>query len=596
MNKEEIKEEIIEFLSKEKPGAKVKNIYLWGSRWFGSFHKDSDYDFFIILEGYEQEEVQNVHHYISKDGKHCDLCLYNYDLFVGQLSHEMWAVPIFFVEEKEAILYSKLPFELKTMKLRRSVGLNVRINLELGMNQFQKDQLKCRKRIVYILRYFGFTYQIITFGKIVDWVQDLKFYQYLVKTTFKTWKDFEKEWIEIYKKFNSSLYEILNQFKKYNQIQKDILSTFDFIQERGLRSLYLDLSINTFKVKDNIYFLSITEHESPKNVNIVKECCGLLINSREDKKILKVISSPPKMILGHNHKYIEEIDWNSSEVYLFYDGIICTMYYFENEFKISNLNSYDSHNTMKNGKILSKAFWEIWDDKKYEFPKKDENCCYYFLLIDEPEFVNPNFKDIICVGWKELPNCKEKHIRELKYNWGYIEKVKTPESIQILEKKSKFLHEHRGYLLVDKHFNRSIVESQLIVNLTILLEEEILNKEFILLMIIIQSHDSKYLAENFPVKKEENSYKIIRENFHKLRQKVTESLNEIPDDCKNSKQSFNIYIEKFPRLIRSILNAINNYELKDFDEMFFYTQNGGVVDRRTKMLEKGFMEWVNGKQ
>jgi hypothetical protein len=110
---------------------------------------------------------------------------------------------------------------------------------------------------------------------------------------------------------------------------------------------------------------------------------------------LKIVSYPYNHFPKHDNRYLFgnkskkipfvkfsfEIDWNTAIVYEKLDGHLVTLYYYKGEWQTSTKYSPDGSEEINNSSIsLSRLFWQLWEQSKYQLPDPSKERCYMFEL------------------------------------------------------------------------------------------------------------------------------------------------------------------------------------------------------------------------
>lgn len=179
---------------------RIQNVYLYGSRIYGTASKNSDWDILVIAKTpYPEKELVvgnfNIH-------------IVTLDRFLEQLKQchigriECLMSPIILKEE------IKIPLDIKITSLRHSIS-------HICSNSWVKSKKKLQQGDYYIgikslfhsLRIAQFGIQIIQFGKIVDWQSANSIW---VKLQSKKWT-----WQELDDEFRLQRNRLMTEFRKF---------------------------------------------------------------------------------------------------------------------------------------------------------------------------------------------------------------------------------------------------------------------------------------------------------------------------------------------------------------------------------------------
>jgi len=159
----------------------VNNIYLFGSRVYGNYNQDSDYDFIVIGNKLKYQEIE-------KDN--INIHIFNNNLFISNLNdYDMRAIECVmapdFAKFKET---SKFNFKLNPTKFGEKIFFQVNKNWRVGKKKFSEgDVYGGKKRIYHSIRILLFAIQILNKGKIVDWSEANEYHKQISIDNHKEW-------------------------------------------------------------------------------------------------------------------------------------------------------------------------------------------------------------------------------------------------------------------------------------------------------------------------------------------------------------------------------------------------------------------------
>ncbi len=189
--------------------ANVVCIYPYGSRVYGNFHKNSDYDFIVIVKSKTSDQFSdnyiNINYYtVEEHQQRLD-------------DHEISALECYFLPQKTldniSYLfekpYPKFRFVLDLSKLRHSLSakssnswvkckkkLTIPVDFDLNIG---------RKSMFHSFRIIEFGIQIATHGKIVDYASCNDLYKEIMNYY---------EWDELFNVFKLRYNALLTEFRK----------------------------------------------------------------------------------------------------------------------------------------------------------------------------------------------------------------------------------------------------------------------------------------------------------------------------------------------------------------------------------------------
>lgn len=179
--------------------------YMYGSRVYGNFRKNSDWDFVVVVKDGKKKNEQFSDNLINVN-------IYEQSEFLVNLeNHEPAALECLFLD-KQFILKKEinLPFRLDHSKLRNSYSAKssnswVKAKKKLTVEKDYND-LVGKKSLWHSLRLVDFGTQIAIMGVIYDYASCNHFYDEVM---------FCSDWEEMYGKYKKLYNEMLTKFRKY---------------------------------------------------------------------------------------------------------------------------------------------------------------------------------------------------------------------------------------------------------------------------------------------------------------------------------------------------------------------------------------------
>jgi len=184
--------------------ANVVCVYPYGSRVYGNFHKDSDYDYIIIVKKKEKDQFSD---------NLININFYTIDEHQQRLDdNEISALECFFLYYNEYEEYNepyKFRFVLDTSKLRHSLSAKssnswVKCKKKLTIEK-DFDLNIGRKSMFHSFRIIDFGIQIATTGKINNYSSCIFLYKEIMNYY---------EWTELFDVFKLRYNALLTEFRK----------------------------------------------------------------------------------------------------------------------------------------------------------------------------------------------------------------------------------------------------------------------------------------------------------------------------------------------------------------------------------------------
>ncbi len=242
----------------------------------------------------------------------------------------------------------------------------------------------------------------------------------------------------------------------------------EFLRTHGLQAL-----VDKYKIKvsqhqryPELHGFNYDQIESPMGEPIVQQCRGLILNANptEGRK-WSVVAYPYDKFFNHGEGHADTIDWSSAQVYEKLDGTLCTLYWYAGEWHVATRGRPDASGSNSAGSgTFAELFWKTWKDLGYEMPvPDDEDTCLMFELCTkenrvvvrhpQPRIVLHGVRDLE-VGPNYLQECNPAAWAG-HYGWECVKTYPLQTLDQAITAAATFQgHEHEGFVVVDKDFNR----------------------------------------------------------------------------------------------------------------------------------------------
>jgi predicted nucleotidyltransferase len=175
---------------------KVLNIYQWGSRVYGCFTSQSDYDYNVVVaDDYERFidniEIDDNHFNFYKEFEWLDMIKHN----SIEVLECLFTNKTFIIKET-----NKYNIEINLVELRKSIS-------KVCSNAYDKCRKKltiekdyapyiAKKSLWHCIRILMFGIQCAKYGKIIDYSEANKFYQDIVLNSYNDWQYYKDNWHE----------------------------------------------------------------------------------------------------------------------------------------------------------------------------------------------------------------------------------------------------------------------------------------------------------------------------------------------------------------------------------------------------------------
>lgn len=212
----------IQKIKKYKNDINVLNIYQFGSRVYGTYHENSDYDYIIVVKDFFDSEDINIH-------------VFTYSQFLNALTNgDIQALECYYSDPK--FIHKKevnFQFELNKFEFRKSIST-------ITSNSY----VKCKKKLIvtgdydlnlalksffHSLRILDFGIQIATEGKIINYSSMNYIYNDIFKMSGsyqrdELWNAIDTKYREFYNKQGSKFKALcpkdLTQINKKADLEK----------------------------------------------------------------------------------------------------------------------------------------------------------------------------------------------------------------------------------------------------------------------------------------------------------------------------------------------------------------------------------------
>ncbi len=225
-----------------------------------------------------------------------------------------------------------------------------------------------------------------------------------------------------------------------------------------LKDEYL-VNYNRHKKYPNLVQLTYHHTKSPKNAT-TNECRALILDESKD---WEVVSRSFDRFSDYNPKfnYTTSFIFDGAKYFKKIDGSIINMYYYDGSWHISTKSLPDASGfvmSSESGKTYNDYFWEVWNKKKYDFPKGLMST-YIFEFKFPGQFLAGEETSINLIGIRNRISGEETDIDTIEYNWSVCsyDSHKLEDAIAIVNEIDPV--EDEGFVIMDKNFNRLKLKS-----------------------------------------------------------------------------------------------------------------------------------------
>ena len=183
-------------------GHKLYNVYMYGSRVYGTDRPDSDYDYIVVADT-ETKKIDGITGKIN--GKEVNITAYSPKEFQAQIdNHEISVLECYFLNQgekkkDECVLKEELrfSFELDKGKLREAISAKcsnswVKAKKKLTV-EADYDELIAKKSLWHVFRMYSFGVQIAESGSIFDYHRTHRMLEEILNDS-ADWEELQGKW------------------------------------------------------------------------------------------------------------------------------------------------------------------------------------------------------------------------------------------------------------------------------------------------------------------------------------------------------------------------------------------------------------------
>lgn len=185
----------------------IKAVYIFGSRLYGNFSKNSDYDLVVVYEKSKKS--------LETSKGNFEISFLSEKEYKNQInSHNaimlttLWVPDHCIIYENDEMKKFRTSFSLNKIYLQNSHLKEAGICISKSKRLFLKEKSKSLKNLVHAIRYLLFAKQILKNGKISDYSEANEIFHQLINVNYDTWDEYFNEFIQtMYKKLKSEVEE-----------------------------------------------------------------------------------------------------------------------------------------------------------------------------------------------------------------------------------------------------------------------------------------------------------------------------------------------------------------------------------------------------
>lgn len=299
-----------------------------------------------------------------------------------------------------------------------------------------------------------------------------------------------------------------------------MLEVIEFLKNNSLEELKQQFAIKARRHQryPHIVSLKYSQLDSPKRHPIVRECRGLVLDTRT----YSILAYPYKRFFNHGEEGADAIDWSTARCYDKADGSLLVLYHAEGEWWAATSGTPDACGEVGTFPFtFQDLFWRTWYELGYRLPT-DTQLCYMFELMTpfNRVLVRHHSNQLVLHGARDLVTLEEFHpevISEL-YGWECIESYPLGNWEDALAAAAALdPMESEGYIVCDSNFSRVKLKSPAYVAMTHLKEGFSTRR----LIEVIQTNESSEFLAYFP--EWGGLYETIQAKFEQLAETIQQT-------------------------------------------------------------------------
>eukprot|EP01080_Neovahlkampfia_damariscottae_P011853 gene11853-5182_t len=373
-------EEVKEIINLKYKQLNILNVYLFGSRLYNCYNKDSDFDVILITNSKKISTSTN-----SIETEKYNINIYHIDYFKFLIQENViWALMCCWIPQefiwKETIPINQFIF-IDKRKLSNYTILDISHCYNKAKKLFQNDEKHVGlKNLVHCFREVLFSLEILIKGKIGNFEIANDHFMKIMNEKNKNFQFFEQN-------FYPQLHELMTKLKNFKTISEKEESLFlkDYLLKYDICNLSRDFSILVSKLENYFYVGLIDDSLVNMKIPIVKQCkYGIIYDSNYD-----IIS---KCVSQNDQKSFKSVN-----VFEKFDGVNTLMFWhnkkwnliFKDQFKSKFYRKLATNKIQDNYfvdekiihvDLLKEEFWKIFKLKKYQLPSKEYSYNFEFCL------------------------------------------------------------------------------------------------------------------------------------------------------------------------------------------------------------------------
>ena len=472
----------------ELPPKRALNVYLFGSRVYGTSHERSDWDFLVVTA----DDAPTEEHLVAGD---INAALYDRTTFARLLDgNSVWALESQFLPPAmvwKETLDLRGAFRIDPALLRRSVCAEAGYAWGKARRLIERegDLYRGKKNLFHALRFLIFGAQLAREGRIVDYGAANHHLAALLPREEADWRTYrtavEGEFHRLRREFTALVPHEGRHLRRVEGPGADheevaplpsprhaagpaaTLATVRLALLHGLPAVAREhrLVLRRHREFPSLVQLSYTV-EAPADSPVVAECRGLILDAADG---YRVVAFPFPRFFNHGEPRAADLDWSTARVFEKIDGSLAILYRYAGRWRVASRSHPDASGQLgwysARGPLpFADLFWQLWERLGYRLPEAPAEGtsprCYLFeMATNRHQIVVRHGEDALVLhGARDLTTLEELDPVQIAEDHGWkapkvIPGARTPAAVQALAAALDPLRAE-GFVVCDGAFRR----------------------------------------------------------------------------------------------------------------------------------------------
>gem|GEM_PF-2095706 len=479
------------------PG-RIRNVYQFGSRVYGTSTEQSDWDFILISD----LETEVEEHLARGD---VNAAIYDRGTFERLLENaSVWALECMFLPPSmvwKEELDLRPAIRLDPATLRESVCAEAGFAWNKARRIFLKehDPYRGKKNLFHSFRFLHYGAQLAREGRIVDYGAANHHLAAMRALPGGDWNAHRAAFQGEHRTLRHAFTRLVPFVSRHLRAGAAAASVADagapeapppallpdpgapltsslaaarYLHEHGLDALTRDHGIEARRHPEfpSLIHLSYT-HEAPRGSPVAAECRGLILDAADG---LRPVAYPYGRFFNVGEPQAAPIDWPTARVFEKLDGSLATLYWYQGLWHVASRKNPDGGGRMcwysqEEPITFAELFWGLWRGLGYRLPPApgpgSPRRCYLFELVTNRHqiVVRHDAEALVLHGARDLDTLEELDPIALAadHGWQAPRVVEGPRSFDEVQALADALNPLRaeGFVVCDGAFRRVKVKS-----------------------------------------------------------------------------------------------------------------------------------------